>query len=285
MKLLLRKILKTPVVTEPGTPAMEGDIQVLGEALHEEVRRRFGRSMHIREVDPGSCNGCELEISGLNSPYYDLERFGLQFVASPRHADCLLVTGPVTRNMEDPLKRTYAATPDPKIAVAVGDCAKDCGIFAGGYGVVGPVSAVIPVDIDLDARRDHPYAVYDKLKFQVPVFQDGDVLTRMMVRVHEARESVNLIVQALGALPPGEMVEEIPPMKNGASAFGLVEGWRGPIWHWVVFGAKNMLARVKVKDPSFANWPALNYAILKNIVPDFPLCNKSFNLSYAGNDL
>ena len=159
MKLLLRKILKTAVVAEPGIPAMESEIEVLGKALHEEVRKRFGRSMQIREVDPGSCNGCELEISGLNSPYYDLERFGLQFVASPRHADCLLVTGPVTRNMVDPLKRTYAATPAPKIVVAIGDCARDCGIFAGGYGVVGPVSMVIPVDIVVPGCPPNPRAI------------------------------------------------------------------------------------------------------------------------------
>jgi Ni,Fe-hydrogenase III large subunit/Ni,Fe-hydrogenase III component G len=139
--------------------------------------------------------------------------------------------------------------------------------------------------IDADTRRDHPYAAYDKLKFQVSVFQDGDVLARMMVRVHEARESINLIVQALETLPSGETLRQVPPLKTGASAFGLVEGWRGPIWHWVVIGEEGSLARVKVKDPSFANWLALNYAILKNIVPDFPLCNKSFNLSYAGNDL
>ncbi len=159
MKLLLRKILKTPVVTELGAPAMETDVEILGQAIREEVRNRFGRSLHIREVDPGSCNGCELEINGLNSPYYDLERFGLQFVASPRHADCLLVSGPVTRNMADPLKRTYEATPDPKIVVAVGDCAKDCGIFAGGYGVVGPVSAVIPVDVVVSGCPPHPRAI------------------------------------------------------------------------------------------------------------------------------
>src|SRR5579862_5398887 len=159
MKLLLRKILKTPVVTEAGDPVMEGGIDVIGKAIGEEVRKRFGRSLHIREVDPGSCNGCEIEIGGLNSPYYDLERFGLQFVASPRHADCLLVTGPVTRNMLDPLKRTYEATPDPKIVVAVGDCAKDCGIFAGGYGVVGPVSAVIPVDVVVAGCPPSPRAI------------------------------------------------------------------------------------------------------------------------------
>jgi Ni,Fe-hydrogenase III small subunit len=147
MKLLLQKIFGSTVVTEPGRPAADAQIEILGTSLSERVRQLYGRSLHIRQVDPGSCNGCEIEIAGLNSPYYDLERFGLHFVASPRHADCLLVTGPVTRNMADPLKRTYHATPDPKFVVAVGDCAKDCGIFAGGYGVFGPVSSVVPVDV------------------------------------------------------------------------------------------------------------------------------------------
>jgi Ni,Fe-hydrogenase III small subunit len=147
MKLLMRKILQTPVVTETGVPVADTEIETIGRALSDEVQRVFARSLHIRQVDPGSCNGCEIEIGGLNNPYYDLERFGLHFVASPRHADCLLVTGPVTRNMADPLKRTYDATPAPKIVVAVGDCAKDCGIFAGGYGVVGPVSSIVPVDV------------------------------------------------------------------------------------------------------------------------------------------
>src|SRR6266571_1119797 len=159
MRLLLRKILGTSVVTEPGVPAAGAEIEIIGSALGAEVRRLYGRSLHIREVDPGSCNGCEIEISGLNSPYYDLERFGLHFVASPRHADCLLVTGPVTRNMADPLRRTYDATPDPKIVVAVGDCAKDCGIFAGGYGVVGPVSSVIPVDVVVSGCPPNPRAI------------------------------------------------------------------------------------------------------------------------------
>jgi len=139
--------------------------------------------------------------------------------------------------------------------------------------------------IDADTRRDHPYTAYGKLKFQVQVFQEGDVMARMMVRVREARESVSLIIQALDALPAGQMLRPIPRMMPGKSAFGLVEGWRGPVWHWIVAGEDGLLRRVKVKDPSFANWPALNYAILRNIVPDFPLCNKSFNLSYAGNDL
>ena len=139
--------------------------------------------------------------------------------------------------------------------------------------------------IDADARRDHPYAAYGELKFRVPVFQEGDVWARMMVRVEEARESVNLIVQALEAMPAGHMRRTVSALPVDVSAFGLVEVWRGPIWHWVTVGKNGQLARVKVKDPSFSNWPALNYAILNNIVPDFPLCNKSFNLSYAGNDL
>src|SRR5207253_1982401 len=104
------------------------------------------RALAIREVDAGSCNGCEIEINGLTSPVYDMERFGLHFVASPRHADMLLVTGPVTRNMEIPLRKTYEATPAPKLVVAVGDCAKTCGVFKDSYAVVGPVSSVIPVD-------------------------------------------------------------------------------------------------------------------------------------------
>jgi Ni,Fe-hydrogenase III small subunit len=159
MKLLLRKILNSSVVTEPGTPDADADIEVLGNAISEKVRKLYGGSLHIREVDPGSCNGCEIEIGGLNNPYYDLERFGMHFVASPRHADCLLVTGPVTMNMADPLKRTYDATPDPKFVVAIGDCAKDCGIFAGAYGVVGPVSSVVPVDVIVSGCPPTPRAI------------------------------------------------------------------------------------------------------------------------------
>lgn len=148
MSKLLRKILKTPLVTEPLVGASgDQDIEIIAREIDERARGLLGRSLHIRQVDAGSCNGCEIEIVALNNPFYDLERFGLHFVASPRHADCLLVTGPVTCNMADPLKRTYEATPAPKLVVAVGDCARDCGIFAGGYGVFGPVSAVVPVDV------------------------------------------------------------------------------------------------------------------------------------------
>ena len=124
------------------------------------ARRLFGRALAIREVDAGSCNGCELEITGLMSPVYDSERFGVHFVASPRHADMLLVTGPVTRNMAVPLVKTYQATPSPKLAVAVGDCARTCGVFKGSYAVAGSVDQIIPVDAfveRLPTRADrHP---------------------------------------------------------------------------------------------------------------------------------
>ena len=139
--------------------------------------------------------------------------------------------------------------------------------------------------IDEDARRDHPFAAYAKLPPRVIVYSEGDVWARLMVRVEEAREAARLIETALEALPSGSLAVSFDALPDGEGAFGLVEGWRGPIWHWVVGGNNNTLRRVKIKDPSFANWPALNYAILKNIVPDFPLVNKSFNLSYAGNDL
>ena len=140
----LRIAWRAGIVTEPAPPG--GDLEAVGARLAGEIRRRFGRSLHIRQVDAGSCNGCELEIAGLTGPHYDLERFGLHFVASPRHADCLLVTGPVTRNMAEPLRRTWEATPDPKLVIAVGDCGRDGGLFRCSYAVVGGVADVIPVD-------------------------------------------------------------------------------------------------------------------------------------------
>jgi Ni,Fe-hydrogenase III small subunit len=144
--VLLSKILRSGLVTE----ALDGEAGKNVELIREtraEIRRHLGRAVAIREVDAGSCNGCEIEISGLTSPVYDSERFGIHFVASPRHADMLLVTGPVTRNMELPLLKTYEATPAPKLVVAVGDCAKHCGVFKGSYAVVGGVADVIPVDV------------------------------------------------------------------------------------------------------------------------------------------
>lgn len=164
MSNLWQKIRKTPVVTEPlgvlRAPAGDG-VVILARRIDEQARRLFGRSLHIRQIDAGSCNGCELEIGALNNPYYDLERFGMHFVASPRHADCLLVTGPVTVNMADPLRRTYEATPHPKIVVAVGDCARDCGIFAGAYGIAGSVADIIPVDVLIAGCPPAPAAILD----------------------------------------------------------------------------------------------------------------------------
>ncbi|MGC1586882.1 MAG: NADH-quinone oxidoreductase subunit NuoB [Rhodomicrobium sp.] len=144
--LLLTALLKGPAVIRSPEPRAEG-LEELAKALGERARRKLGRSLAIREVDAGSCNGCELEINALSNPVYDIERFGLKFVASPRHADVLLVTGPVTWNMREALERTSAATPDPKWVVAAGDCAGNCGVFAGSYACAGPVSAVIPVDL------------------------------------------------------------------------------------------------------------------------------------------
>ena len=136
-----------------------GEVQRIGERLASEIGRLFGRSLAIRQVDAGSCNGCELEITGLTGPHYDLERFGLHFVASPRHADCLLVTGPVTRNMAEALRRTFEATPDPKLVVAVGDCGLDGGLFRGSYAVVGGVADVVPVDAVIPGCPPSPAAL------------------------------------------------------------------------------------------------------------------------------
>jgi Ni,Fe-hydrogenase III small subunit len=149
MNKLLLQSLVLPPVTEPAPKPDPDALAEIGAKVDAAAKRRLGRSLSIREVDAGSCNGCELEIHALNNPFYDLERFGLRFVASPRHADVLLVTGPVTANMREALQRTYNATPAPKWVVAAGDCAANCGIFAGSYAIVGGVSAVLPVDLHI----------------------------------------------------------------------------------------------------------------------------------------
>jgi Ni,Fe-hydrogenase III large subunit/Ni,Fe-hydrogenase III component G len=151
------------------------------------------------------------------------------------------------------------------------------------HGVLGFVARAS--GIDADVRRDHPYAAYERLRFRVPVLEAGDVWARTMIRVEEARESVGLIAQALAALPPGSLAAPLPPPPPLAPAFSMVEGWRGAILHWLQVGPDGRLDRVKVVDPSFLNWPALSQALRDNIVPDFPLWNKSFNQSYSGNDL
>jgi len=153
--LLFRNVFRTPL-TEPRPQRDEDAAAALAISVDRAARRRLGRSLAIREVDAGSCNGCELEIHALNNAYYDLERFGIRFVASPRHADVLLVTGPVTRNMRDALRRTYDATPHPKWVVAVGDCALDGGCFAGSYAVVGGVEQVLPVDLHIRGCPPNP---------------------------------------------------------------------------------------------------------------------------------
>jgi len=147
-RTLFESLTRGPLTERPPRPD-DAALAELAASVQRATRRRLGRSLAIREVDAGSCNGCELEIHALGNAFYDLERFGLRFVASPRHADVLLVTGPVTRNMRQALERTYNATPDPKWVVAVGACAADGGLFAGSYGVVGGVNAVIPVDLHI----------------------------------------------------------------------------------------------------------------------------------------
>src|SRR5215472_15777081 len=147
-KRLLKNLLTMPL-TEAVIDEANDRIELAGAELRGAIERRLGRSLAIREVDAGSCNGCELEIHALGNAFYDIERFGVRFVASPRHADVLLVTGPVTRNMQEALRRTYEATPDPKWVVAVGDCAADGGIFAGSYAVAGGVHEVVPVDLHI----------------------------------------------------------------------------------------------------------------------------------------
>ena len=149
MRRLLFRSFVQGTLTEPAPAADEAALAELAARVNQASHRRLGRALAIREVDAGSCNGCELEIHALGNALYDLERFGLRFVASPRHADVLLVTGPVTCNMREALERTWRATPDPKWVVAVGDCAVDGGLFAGSYAVAGGVSAVVPVDLHI----------------------------------------------------------------------------------------------------------------------------------------
>jgi Ni,Fe-hydrogenase III small subunit/formate hydrogenlyase subunit 6/NADH:ubiquinone oxidoreductase subunit I len=142
----------------PGLPE-SGSLDSLGRQMKTRANELFGRSLHIREVDAGSCNGCEIEIAGLNSPIYDMERFGIHFVASPRHADMLLVTGPVTRNMERALVKTYEATPEPRLVVAVGACGCSAGIFGQNYATCGGVDSVIPVDVYIPGCPPNPHAL------------------------------------------------------------------------------------------------------------------------------
>ena len=159
-RTLFESLVRGPLTEPPPLPD-EAGLAELARQADTAARRRLGRSLSIRQVDAGSCNGCELEIHALNNAFYDLERLGLRFVASPRHADVLMVTGPVTKNMREALLRAYNATPDPKWVVAVGRCAADGGVFAGSYAIAGGVKDVLPVDLHI---RGCPPSPADILK-------------------------------------------------------------------------------------------------------------------------
>lgn len=164
---MLDGVRKGPL-TEAAPAPEDAAVAELAASVERLARRRLGRSLSIRAVDAGSCNGCELEMQALSNAFYDLERFGLRFVASPRHADVLLVTGPVSRNMREALERTWHATPAPKWVVAVGDCAVDGGLFAGSYACLGGVSESIPVDLHI---RGCPPSPLDLLKGLIAVLE------------------------------------------------------------------------------------------------------------------
>ncbi len=161
MLRILGKIQRIGIITETPPAVDEPALEQVGSQLKAKVGELFGRSLAIRQVDAGSCNGCELEIIALNNPYYGIERFGVHFVASPRHADLLLVTGPVSRHMEAALKRVYDATPDPKLVLAVGECGANGGEFGVSYASCGAVANVIPVDAVI---RGCPPAPFDLLR-------------------------------------------------------------------------------------------------------------------------
>lgn len=160
---ILKQIFRTGIVTEPIERAVEAEILEAGTELERKIMRRFRRSLTIRQVDAGSCNGCELEIHAMNNPIYNCERFGFHFTASPRFADVLLVTGPVSHNMEVALRRTYDSTPRPRIVVAVGDCGCNGGIFGESYASLGGIEQVIPVDVRIPGCPPSPSALISGL--------------------------------------------------------------------------------------------------------------------------
>jgi len=158
MQKILFQIARTGIISEP-PPVTDEALRGTAGRLNDAVLKLLGRALAIRHVDAGSCNGCELEIHALGNPYYNLEGLGIKFVASPRHADLLLVTGPVSRHMEVALKRTYDATPEPKLVVAIGDCGCNGGIFGENYASRGAVSNVIPVDVSVPGCPPNPVAI------------------------------------------------------------------------------------------------------------------------------
>jgi Ni,Fe-hydrogenase III small subunit len=176
MRRLLFKSLVHGPLTEAGPAPDPAAAAELAAQVDRTARRRLGRTLSIRQVDAGSCNGCELEIHALNNVLYDLEQFGLRFVASPRHADVLLVTGPVTANMREALVRTYEATPHPKWVVAVGDCGRDGGVFKGSYASADGVSKVLPVDLHIDGCPPSPTELLKALLALLDRAEQGDAV-------------------------------------------------------------------------------------------------------------
>ena len=226
----LRQLLRTPVPREPA-PAARPELVVRAE-LGRKLLRIVGRAVAIRHVDAGSCNACELEAHALMNPYYNVEGLGIKFVASPRHADVLLVTGPVTKHMAIALRRTY-----------------------------------------------------DALPVQLATAEAGDVAARVAVRFDELAESLRLVRAIVDALPSGDIAVQLPETPAFRKGLGYVEGWRGPVMVALECGPGATIRRCHPHDPSWSNWPVLEHAVIGNIVPDFPLINKSFNLSYSGHDL
>jgi Ni,Fe-hydrogenase III small subunit len=165
---------KAAIRNPQSVSSQDQSLESLGLELQARAAKLFGRSLHIRQVDAGSCNGCEIEINGLNSPVYDIERFGIHFVASPRHADMLLVTGPVTRNMELALRKTYEATPAPRLVVAVGACGCSGGIFGQNYATCGAVDSVLPVDVYIPGCPPNPHALLHGILTAIGQIEEGD---------------------------------------------------------------------------------------------------------------
>jgi Ni,Fe-hydrogenase III small subunit len=173
MLRILSQALRTGLATEPAPGAKDAELAEIGIALQRRIDARLGRSLAIRQVDAGSCNGCELEIHSLNNPYYDLERFGVHFVASPRHADALLVTGPVSRHMETALRRTWRAMPAPKWVIAAGDCACNGGEFGCSYACRGGVDQMLPVDVGIPGCPPTPLDLLRALLAVLPATKVG----------------------------------------------------------------------------------------------------------------
>jgi Ni,Fe-hydrogenase III small subunit len=184
----LRQIASIGIVTEPAPPA--DDTLRVREHLTAQIRAVLGRALCIRHVDAGSCNGCELEIHALNNPIYNLEGLGIRFVASPRHADLLLVTGPVSRHMEGALRRTYEATPDPKLVVALGDCGCTGGIFEESYSTIGPVSRVIPVDVAVPGCPPSPTRILQGILAALSPDQSKPLVKTASPDLSDAHDSV-----------------------------------------------------------------------------------------------